>query len=97
MLTVLSLAGGVGGRVGRVGRRQVRGQRIAVFAASDVIDAAFLQTWPATATRAGLATAKDLDRLTGAVRAWRPEGGPVPPTAKPAGQGSVTDGAPPGN
>ena len=50
---------------------EVRGQRIAVFAASDVIDAAFLATWPATDARPGLATAKDLDRLTGAVRAWR--------------------------
>lgn len=50
---------------------EVRGQRIAVFAASDVIDAAFLGTWPATDTRPGLATATDLDRLTGAVRAWR--------------------------
>jgi Bacterial capsule synthesis protein PGA_cap len=52
----------------------VKGQRISVFGATDVLDEAFYTTWPATDTQAGLASAKDANqaRLVAAVQAARP-------------------------
>ncbi|MDQ1708824.1 MAG: hypothetical protein QOG49_209 [Frankiaceae bacterium] len=49
----------------------VRGQRIAVIAATQVIDRRLLAAWTAGPKHPGLASAKDLDRLTRAVRAAR--------------------------
>jgi hypothetical protein len=52
-------------------RTMVNGQRIAIFAATDVLDGTVLGTWPATDSRAGLASAKDLGPLRAAVAAAR--------------------------
>jgi len=55
-------------------RLTVRGQRIAIFGVSRVIDAALLGSWTATDTQPGLASAypgAPLDRLLAAVRAAR--------------------------
>ncbi|MEO6714065.1 MAG: CapA family protein [Mycobacteriales bacterium] len=49
----------------------VRGQRIAVIAATQVIDRRYLTAWTATQTTAGLASAKEVERLTLAVREAR--------------------------
>ncbi len=51
----------------------VRGQRISVIGASDVIDEQFLSTWAATDTHGGIASAKGADqaRLIAAVQAAR--------------------------
>ena len=51
----------------------VRGRRVAVLAATQVMDAAFLASWPATADRPGLASAKyeHEERLVRAVRRAR--------------------------
>ncbi|MGZ8762702.1 MAG: CapA family protein [Acidimicrobiia bacterium] len=52
----------------------VKGQRISVIGATDVLDDAFYTTWPATETQGGIASAKDANqaRLVAAVQAARP-------------------------
>jgi poly-gamma-glutamate capsule biosynthesis protein CapA/YwtB (metallophosphatase superfamily) len=45
----------------------VNGQRLAVIAATQVLDGSFIQSWTATADHAGLASAKREDRLVQAV------------------------------
>jgi poly-gamma-glutamate capsule biosynthesis protein CapA/YwtB (metallophosphatase superfamily) len=52
----------------------VKGQRINVIGATDVLDEAFSTTWPATDTQGGIASAKDANqaRLLAAVQAARP-------------------------
>ena len=50
----------------------VKGQRISVIGATDVLDEAFSSTWPATDTQAGLASAKDAE--PGAARRRGPGG-----------------------
>jgi len=55
-------------------RVTIRGQRIAIFGASRVIDAALLGSWTATDTQSGIASAYEgapRDRLLAAVRAAR--------------------------
>jgi poly-gamma-glutamate synthesis protein (capsule biosynthesis protein) len=52
-------------------RVRVRGQRIAVIAATQVLDDAFIGDWTATRDHRGLASAKEVDRLVAAVRAAR--------------------------
>ena len=52
-------------------RIDVKGQRIAVFGATQVIDSELITAWTATDTKAGLASAKDVPRLVAAVRAAR--------------------------
>jgi len=52
-------------------RATVHGERIAVIAASQVIDGALESTWTASDTHAGIASAKNLPRLLTAVRAAR--------------------------
>jgi poly-gamma-glutamate synthesis protein (capsule biosynthesis protein) len=49
-------------------RAEIKGQRIAIIAATQVLDAHLVASWTATDTQPGLASAKDLDRLTAAVR-----------------------------
>lgn len=49
----------------------VRGQRIAVIAASQIINPNLMSTWTATATNPGVASAKRVDRLLRAVREAR--------------------------
>ncbi|MCO5312823.1 MAG: CapA family protein [Microthrixaceae bacterium] len=53
--------------------RTINGQRIAVINATDVLDAAFTSTWAASPTQGGVASAKDTERLLGAVRNARAE------------------------
>lgn len=52
-------------------RTTVRGQRIAVIGATQVLDDALIATWTATRDQAGVASAKRVDRLLAAVRAAR--------------------------
>ncbi|MGH9027924.1 MAG: CapA family protein, partial [Acidimicrobiia bacterium] len=52
-------------------RLEVRGQRIAVFAATDVLDGFVVNEWPATETRAGIASAKDVGPLLDVITAAR--------------------------
>lgn len=52
---------------------EVRGQRIAVIAATQVLDTQFTASWTATPDQAGLASAKEEERLLAAVERWRPE------------------------
>lgn len=49
----------------------IKGQRIAVIAATDVLDAALVSLWTATDTQGGLASAKVEDRLVRAVNEAR--------------------------
>jgi poly-gamma-glutamate synthesis protein (capsule biosynthesis protein) len=49
-------------------RTTVKGQRIAVIGATQVLDANLITAWTATGTHAGLASAKDVPRLVAAVR-----------------------------
>jgi poly-gamma-glutamate synthesis protein (capsule biosynthesis protein) len=49
----------------------IRGQRISVIDATQVIDASLVTAWTATATHAGVASAKLVDRLLTAVRSAR--------------------------
>lgn len=49
----------------------VNGQRIAVLAATDVLDSNLIATWTAGDDQPGLASAKERDRLVGAVAATR--------------------------
>lgn len=51
----------------------VNGQRIAILAATDVLDANLISRWTATDTQPGLASAKQRDRLVAAVAAARAE------------------------
>jgi len=48
-------------------RAVVQGQRIAVIAATQVLDEHLISSWTATDMQAGLASAKDVDRLVAAV------------------------------
>jgi poly-gamma-glutamate synthesis protein (capsule biosynthesis protein) len=52
-------------------RAEVRGQRIAVIAATQVLDDDLLPPWPAGTNHPGLASAKEVDRLVAAVKAAR--------------------------
>jgi poly-gamma-glutamate capsule biosynthesis protein CapA/YwtB (metallophosphatase superfamily) len=52
---------------------EVKGQRIAVIAATQVLDSSLIDAWTATATKGGLASAKRVDRLVEEVRAARAE------------------------
>jgi poly-gamma-glutamate synthesis protein (capsule biosynthesis protein) len=52
-------------------RATVHRQRIAVIAATQVLDGNLISSWTATDTHAGLASAKDVPRLVEAVRAAR--------------------------
>jgi len=51
--------------------REVKGQRIAVLGATQVLDDDLRAAWTATDSQPGLASAKEVDRLTAAVRAAR--------------------------
>ena len=50
---------------------EVKGQRVAVIAATQVLDSSLIQAWTATATQGGMASAKRVDRLVEEVRAAR--------------------------
>ena len=52
-------------------RAEVRGQRVAVIAATQVLDDNLIDSWTATDTQSGLASAKRVDRLVAEVRAAR--------------------------
>lgn len=52
-------------------RAVIDGQRIAVLAATQVLDGNLIEAWTATDTRPGLASAKEVDRLVAAVTAAR--------------------------
>lgn len=52
-------------------RMEVNGQRIATIAATQVLDRQFVSSWTATNDQAGLASAKDVDRLVAAVASAR--------------------------
>jgi poly-gamma-glutamate synthesis protein (capsule biosynthesis protein) len=52
-------------------RATVKGQRIAVIAATQVLDGNLIAAWTATADHAGMASAKRVDRLLAEVRAVR--------------------------
>lgn len=52
-------------------RGTLNGIRVAVFGATDVLDSYAIDTWPAMATRAGLAATKDQQPLLDAVRTER--------------------------
>jgi poly-gamma-glutamate capsule biosynthesis protein CapA/YwtB (metallophosphatase superfamily) len=56
-------------------KKDVKGQRIAVIGASDVIDDFLIASWTATDTQGGIASAKDVNqqRLVERVRAARPD------------------------
>lgn len=75
---------------------EVRGQRIAVIGATQVLDDDLRAAWTATDDQPGLASAKEVDRLTDAVRAaradadtvvvylhWGTEGATCPNEAQP--------------
>lgn len=49
-------------------RKTIRGVRVAIFGATDVLDDFAISTWPATESRSGLASAKDSDLLLAAVK-----------------------------
>ncbi len=51
----------------------INGRRIAVIAATQVLDSSLIATWTATADQPGLASAKEVDTLAAAVRAARAE------------------------
>jgi Putative enzyme of poly-gamma-glutamate biosynthesis (capsule formation) len=52
-------------------RRIINGNRVSVIAATQVIDSEFIESWTATDTKGGLASAKNEPRLLQAVRAAR--------------------------
>lgn len=52
-------------------RAEIDGQRIAVLAATEVLDDDLIETWTATDNQPGLASAKRVDRLVAAVEAAR--------------------------
>lgn len=51
---------------------EVHGQRIAVLAATQVLDSSLIRSWTASGDRPGLAAALDLERLEAEIRAVRP-------------------------
>jgi poly-gamma-glutamate synthesis protein (capsule biosynthesis protein) len=51
---------------------EVKGQRLAIFGATDVLDSEYIASWTATDAQGGLASAKDDQTLVAAVRAARP-------------------------
>lgn len=53
-------------------RATVRGHRVAVIGATQVLDDNLISAWTATPDHAGLASAKRVDELVGAVKATRP-------------------------
>ncbi len=76
---------------------EVNGQRIAIVAATDVLDSNLISRWTATDTQPGLASAKQVDALTAAVAAaresadtvvvflhWGTEGSTCPNDTQPA-------------
>jgi poly-gamma-glutamate capsule biosynthesis protein CapA/YwtB (metallophosphatase superfamily) len=52
-------------------RTTIKGQRVAVIGATQVLDANLISSWTATDAQAGLASAKDVPRLVAAVQAAR--------------------------
>ncbi|HUR07742.1 MAG TPA: CapA family protein [Nonomuraea sp.] len=52
-------------------RKTVNGNRVSIIGATQVLDSEFIQTWTATSTKGGLASAKDEPRLLQAVRQAR--------------------------
>lgn len=52
-------------------RTTIKGQRVAVIAATQVLDASLITAWTATATKGGLASAKRVDRLVAEVEQAR--------------------------
>jgi poly-gamma-glutamate synthesis protein (capsule biosynthesis protein) len=52
---------------------EVKGQRIGVFAATQVLDSSLLELWTAGPGKPGLASAKRVDRLSAEIQRWRPE------------------------
>jgi poly-gamma-glutamate synthesis protein (capsule biosynthesis protein) len=56
-------------------RVDVKGQRIAIFGATDVLDSNYINAWSATDVQGGLATTKEAgqDRMVAAIAAWRPQ------------------------
>ncbi|WP_372500210.1 CapA family protein [Sphaerisporangium perillae] len=52
-------------------RKTVNGNRVAIIGATQVLDEQFIQAWTATATKGGLASAKNEQRLIQAVRQAR--------------------------
>ena len=52
-------------------RTTVNGQRVAVIGATQVIDSQYIADWSATDTHAGLASAKNVERLVAAVKSAR--------------------------
>jgi poly-gamma-glutamate capsule biosynthesis protein CapA/YwtB (metallophosphatase superfamily) len=52
-------------------RKVVNGNRVSIIAATQVLDTEFIQSWTATDTKGGLASAKNEPRLLAAVRAAR--------------------------
>jgi poly-gamma-glutamate synthesis protein (capsule biosynthesis protein) len=52
-------------------RVEVKGQRVAVIAATQVLDNHLISTWTATDSQGGLASAKEVDRLVAAVTTAR--------------------------
>ncbi len=52
---------------------EIKGQRVAVIAATQVIDGGLIEAWTATSDHPGLASAKRVDRLVAAVKAARAE------------------------
>jgi hypothetical protein len=52
-------------------RLDVKGQRVSVIAATQVLDGNLVASWSATDTQGGLAAAKEVDRLLAAVQAAR--------------------------
>lgn len=52
-------------------RVTIRGQRVAVIGASQVLDGHLIEAWTATDTKPGMASAKEVDRLLAAVRQAR--------------------------
>lgn len=51
----------------------VKGQKIGIIGATQVIDGSLVDSWTATATQGGVASAKNVDRLVAAVTALRPQ------------------------
>ena len=52
-------------------RTRIRGERISIIAASQVIDDALISSWSASDTHGGIASAKNVSRLVAAVKAAR--------------------------
>ncbi|GII88440.1 hypothetical protein Ssi03_64300 [Sphaerisporangium siamense] len=52
-------------------RKTVNGNRVAIIGATQVLDSEFIQSWTATSTQGGLASAKNEERLIQAVRQAR--------------------------